>query len=85
MNQLVKFLLVTGLIGGVLTAVSFLVPSTFSSSINNAFVYFLEALANMNFLLPIAAIYDVIQILGNFIFGMLLLIFGFWITEAISN
>lgn len=61
------------------TLISILIPDSITSSIDSAFIYFLNFLWNLNLIVNVATIFTCLQILFNFYIGVAI----FWIFHWI--
>jgi hypothetical protein len=69
MGYIVKVILISALLLTVGALVNGIINITFMNSINNAIIYFLSALAPVDYIIPMDAVYTAIQVLGNVIFA----------------
>ena len=65
----------------VFTGFGLLIPDTLSTGIDNAIIYFLTALWNLNGLFDVAVLFDCLRLLTNFYLGVSI----FWIFHWVLN
>lgn len=85
MNAFVKFLLVGVIVAAIGISIQAIIPSSITGSIDSAFVYFLAALAPLDFVIPVNAVYNALQIFGNFLAAVVVFILVKWLVHIFSR
>lgn len=70
MGTVIKIVFISAAVISIAGILSAFIPTTFSSSINSSFVYFLSSISVLNFLFNVATLYTCLQIIGNFLYAV---------------
>ena len=75
---MLKTILMLGIIIGVLSVIGVLIPDQITAEINNAVVYFLSAIWNLDILIDVSVVFGCLQVLANFYFGIAVFWVFYW-------
>lgn len=81
MNAILKTVIIGAIFLGLTAAINLLIPANFSTEINNDFIFFLQLIRPVDFLIPVNAVFGAMQIVGNFIFGIAAFYIIFWLSH----
>ena len=85
MSSIFKFFIILGIIIAVASLLGALIPQQLNADMNGAIIYFLSALAPLNFLIPMDTAFQCIQILFNFIYFVCLFYFIYWLINLTTS
>jgi len=85
MNAVFKFALISAIVISLGTVINALIPDSFTGTINSNIVSFLVAMKPMDFIIPIDAVFNAIQIFFNFIYGVCTFFLIKWIISIFAQ
>lgn len=81
MSKVIKTIFLMIIISALFTLISSQIPNPVTTTINNAFVYFLSYINYLNVILDVSAIFICMKILANFIVSVLYFLAVHWIYK----
>lgn len=85
MSAILKFFVIFAIAASLGLIINQLIPSSISASINNSTIYFLKSMAPMNFVIPMDTVYTDIQIIGSYIYGVVVFLVVIWLAHFFTR
>jgi len=79
-----KTLILIVVVLGVFTVFSLLIPDSFTTTIDDAFIYFLSSLWNLNSVIHVSVVMSCLQILSNFVLAVCVFWIFHWVLRIVS-
>ena len=85
MNAIIKFIIITALVLGVITLIQVIIPETITTSIHDGVEFMLTYIYKIDPIIPAVPIITSLKILFGFISALVALIITLWLYEGFKE